>query len=115
VTAAGTVSWAILAVAGLAVGILVGLVFFGGLWWTSQRLATARRPGFLVATSLLVRMIVIAATLVVLARVDVVMLAGGVIGVVVARMVLTRAAMNDRFSGPHRPPDTARDDSEARG
>ena len=110
-TATGAVSWGVLAVAGLAVGILAGLVFFGGLWWTSQRLVTTRRPGLLVATSLLVRMIVIAATLVVLARIDVAMLAGGVVGVVAARMVLTRAVMNDRLSAPHVPPDT----SEARG
>lgn len=113
--AAGAVSWAILAVAGLAVGILAGLVFFGGLWWTSRRLVTTRRPGLLVAASLLVRMILIATTLVVLARIDVAMLVGGVIGVVVARMVLTRAVMNDRLSVPQVPPDTARDDSEARG
>ena len=107
----GALSWAILAVAGIAVGLLAGLVFFGGLWWTSQRLVTSRRPGLLVVASLLVRMIVVAGALVLLARVDVVLLVGGVIGLVVARVALTRAAMHGRL--PVR--GVAADDSEVRG
>lgn len=90
----------ILALVGVAVGIVAGLVFFGGLWWTSHRLVTSRRPGLLVALSLLVRMAVLATALVVLARVGVAMLAGGVGGVIVARMALTRAAVGGRLPEP---------------
>jgi F1F0 ATPase subunit 2 len=101
----------ILAVVGLAVGILAGLVFFGGLWWTSHRLLSARRPAVLVAASLLARMLVVATTLILLARVDVVMFAGCVIGVVAGRMIVTRAGMNGRLPTPTGP----RDASGARG
>jgi F1F0 ATPase subunit 2 len=107
----GALSWAILAVAGVAAGVVAGLVFFGGLWWTSQRLVTSRRPGLLVVGSLLVRMIVVAGTLVLLARIDVVLLVGAVIGLVAARTALTRAAMQGRLPAP----DAASDDSDVRG
>lgn len=37
-------------------GCLLGLIYFGGLWWTTQRLATSPHPGPLALTSLGVRM-----------------------------------------------------------
>lgn len=37
-------------------GAALGLVFYGGLWWTVRRAATFRRPGLSVLTSLLLRM-----------------------------------------------------------
>lgn len=37
-------------------GVLIGLLFFGGLWWTVQRGVTAKRPALLFLGSLLVRM-----------------------------------------------------------
>jgi F1F0 ATPase subunit 2 len=36
-------------------GAAVGMLFFGGLWWTVQRLATAEHPGLLSLASFLVR------------------------------------------------------------
>lgn len=41
---------------GAALGVVVGVVFFGGLAWTVSRLADARMPGRLVMASLAVRM-----------------------------------------------------------
>jgi len=107
----GVVVSVILAVVGLALGVLAGLVFFGGLWWTSHRLLSARRPALLVAASLLARMLVVATTLILLARVDVVVFAAGVIGVIVGRLIVTRAGMDGRLPTPTGPRDT----SEARG
>ncbi|MEO6743201.1 MAG: ATP synthase subunit I [Caldimonas sp.] len=40
---------------GLA-GVLLGLGFFGGLWWTVRRAVDSRRPALWVGGSLLLRM-----------------------------------------------------------
>lgn len=39
----------------LAAGVVLGTLFFGGLWITVRRLATSRHPGALAAGSLMVR------------------------------------------------------------
>jgi F1F0 ATPase subunit 2 len=39
----------------LFAGLLAGTAFFAGLWWTVQRMTTARHPGLLIAGSLLLR------------------------------------------------------------
>lgn len=93
-------SWLPLVVLGGAVGALVGLVFFGGLWWTTRRLATATRPGALLAVSLLARFAVLAIALIVLARLDPALLVGALVGVVAARIALTRAAAGGRRREP---------------
>jgi F1F0 ATPase subunit 2 len=46
--------------AGFLVGILLGLAFFGGLWWTTQRLISSHSPALLVIASLFLRMSVLA-------------------------------------------------------
>ena len=45
---------------GFVVGVLLGLTFFGGLWWTAQRLMSSHSPALLIFTSLLLRMGVLA-------------------------------------------------------
>jgi F1F0 ATPase subunit 2 len=50
----------VLAAAGLA-GFLLGLGFFGGLWWTVRRIPVSRHPGVLIMISLLLRMSVVLA------------------------------------------------------
>jgi F1F0 ATPase subunit 2 len=45
----------ILAVASAA-GLLLGAVFFGGLWWTVRKGVSSKRPAFLFLGSLLLRM-----------------------------------------------------------
>jgi F1F0 ATPase subunit 2 len=84
---------------GAVAGVAVGLLFFGGLWWTAQRLAVTDRPAVLTAASLLLRMGVLAAVLVVLARSDVLLLVGAVAGLVAARLGLTRAAVRGALPG----------------
>lgn len=46
----------------LVVGGLLGLFFFGGLWWTVQRLPTARHPAPFSLGSMVVRMAVVLAS-----------------------------------------------------
>lgn len=36
-------------------GSLIGLLYFGGLWWTVRRIPSARRPALLTLSSYLVR------------------------------------------------------------
>lgn len=40
---------------GLVIGAAVGLQFFGGLWWTAQRLVANRHPARLLFTSFMIR------------------------------------------------------------
>ncbi|MBN2491528.1 MAG: ATP synthase subunit I [Planctomycetes bacterium] len=44
-----TLAWA------LATGVVLGAVFFGGLWWTVRRAAACPRPALLFLTSFLLR------------------------------------------------------------
>lgn len=85
---------------GFAAGLVVGLVFFGGLWSTTRRLATSSRPGLLIVVSLLGRLALLAAVMVVLARADVALLVGSLLGLLTTRLVLTRAATSGRLSSP---------------
>jgi F1F0 ATPase subunit 2 len=43
----------------LVAGVALGLIFFGGLWWTLQRVPQVRHPGLLVAASLALRSAVV--------------------------------------------------------
>jgi F1F0 ATPase subunit 2 len=82
------------ALLGLLFGIAVGAAFFGGLALTIARVAGSRRPGLLVAGSLLLRLAVAGVALVAIARwLPPAGLLGAALGVLVARAVLVRAAM----------------------
>jgi F1F0 ATPase subunit 2 len=94
---------------GVVVGIGAGAAFFGGLALTVARLPDARRPGMLLVASLLLRLALIGATLLVLARW---LTPGGVLGaalgVLIARTVMLRAAAGGT-RGPSRPTTTPTD------
>jgi F1F0 ATPase subunit 2 len=83
--------------AGAVVGAVVGLVFFGGLWWTSRRLADTSHPALLVTVSLVVRLALVAVVLVSLARTAPPLLLGALVGLLAARLILTRAATGGRL------------------
>lgn len=76
----------------LAVGIMLGILFYGGLWMTVRRLMAARNPIALTLGSLLVRTAVVVAGLLLVARGQwpnaLVFLAGFVMGrIAVSRFV----------------------------
>jgi len=50
--------WLTLALAGMA-GLLLGAIFFGGLWWTVRLGVASRRPALLFLGSLLLRTVVV--------------------------------------------------------
>ena len=39
----------------LFMGILLGTIFYGGLWWTVRRIVTSKRPGVWLVGSFLLR------------------------------------------------------------
>jgi F1F0 ATPase subunit 2 len=45
----------ILAACALFAGVLIGLLFFGGLWWTVQKAMCSKQPGLLFAASFFLR------------------------------------------------------------
>ncbi len=53
-----------------AAGGLLGLLFFGGLWWTLRRAFASPRPALWVAGSMLLRMVCVAAGFVVVSAGD---------------------------------------------
>lgn len=77
----------VLAAAG---GVLVGLLFFGTLWWTVRRLASARNPALLVAGTFLIRTAVAAIGIVIVSRGELLLLLVAVGGFLVARTTLIR-------------------------
>ncbi len=44
-----------------AVGVALGVVHYGGLWWTTRRAIASRRPATLLLASYFVRMVVVMA------------------------------------------------------
>lgn len=46
---------AVILVVAVGAGVLLGAVFFGGLWWTVQRGLASRRPALWILSSLVLR------------------------------------------------------------
>lgn len=80
---------------GFGAGALAGLVFFGGLRWTVERLPTAGRPGLLVSASFLVRTVVLVGVLVLASQGDLVRVLAGLAGVIAARTAIVAIARRD--------------------
>ena len=74
----------------LAAGMLLGAVFFGGLWWTVSRALTATVPGAWFALSALVRMAVVVCALYCFARLGLPSLIACFCGLLVARGAVKR-------------------------
>jgi len=85
---------------GLVAGAVLGVLFFGGLWWTTQRLPTTSRPALLLSLSLLVRVVVLAVGLLLVAQLGGGPLLSAAFGLVAARLGLTRLAVRGRLPQP---------------
>lgn len=70
---------------GCVVGLVVGTVFFGGLWLTTRRLVTSPNPGLLALISLLGRMGVLGLGLFLVAQVGAVALIAAACGTLAIR------------------------------
>lgn len=83
--------WLIPLVAGMAVGLALGLAYFGGLWWTSRRIVSASGSPLLPAISLFGRLALLAVGLGLMANLHPYMLFGSLPGLWAARIVWMKA------------------------
>ena len=75
-------------VVGFFGGVVLGLVFFGGLYWSVNKLPTVKYPGLLMAASMLVRMAILLTGLYFLMSGDIKNLLAAVVGVMVIKFVM---------------------------
>ena len=76
--------------AALAAGVLLGAIFFGGLWWTVRKGVTAKNPALWFLGSSLLRTIVVLAGFYFIARGDWKKLLLCLLGFLIARTVVMR-------------------------
>lgn len=93
--------------ASVALGLLLGAAYFGGLWWTLTRLARWRCPGWALAASFVVRGALLLGVLALVARQGVAPLL-----LVLAGFLAARVALAARLRSPGASP--ARDVAAAR-
>lgn len=73
-------------------GVVLGVVFFGGLWWTVRKGTAYQRPALLFLSSFLVRTSVVLAGLYLVAGGHWDRLLASLLGFVIARLIVTRLA-----------------------
>ena len=83
--------WLTLALAGMA-GLLLGAIFFGGLWWTVRLGVASRRPALLFLGSLLLRTVVVVAGFYFVGDGHWQRMLACLFGFVIARLIVTRLA-----------------------
>jgi F1F0 ATPase subunit 2 len=74
----------------LAIGIFLGALFFGGLWWTVRRGLTAATPALWFGVSALARMAIILSGLYYVTRAGWPSLLACLCGLLIARVAATR-------------------------
>lgn len=71
-------------------GLAVGIAYYGGLWWTVNRVGTVRRPGLLFGISFFLRTALALGGLFLFTRLHWLLIAAYMTTFVVARVYLTR-------------------------
>jgi F1F0 ATPase subunit 2 len=79
--------WMVLLWSALA-GVILGVLYFGGLWLTVQRLAGARHPALLAAASFLVRVLGLSGAVLLVTDGQIERLIALLVGFFLARQVL---------------------------
>lgn len=89
--------------ASLLAGSALGVVFYGGLWWTVQRAMTSKRVGLWFFGSLLVRTVIVLAGFYLVCGDDWQRWLAAVLGFGLARIAVTRFTRPDTETaeGPH--------------
>ena len=82
----------------LVTGLLLGAMFFSGLWWTVQKGVSSKRPALWFVGSLLVRTSIAVAGFYFIARGHWQRLIVCLIGFVVARLIVTRLTQSGEKS-----------------
>lgn len=74
----------------LIAGIMLGAIFFGGLWWTVRKGVSAKNPAFLFFGSMLLRTCIVVLGFYFILGDSWQRLLAGLLGFIVARIVVTR-------------------------
>jgi len=93
----------------LVAGLMLGAIFFGGLWWTVRNGVSSKRPALLFLCSMLLRAGVVIAGFYVVSDGDWQRLLACLFGFVIARFIVTRVAgppLED-YAAPTKEPDHA--------
>jgi F1F0 ATPase subunit 2 len=77
-------------IAALTAGMILGALFFGGLWWTVRHGLTAANPALWFMLSALVRMAILVSTLYYVTRSGWPSLIACLCGLLIARVAVTR-------------------------
>jgi F1F0 ATPase subunit 2 len=77
------------------IGVILGIIFFGGLYWTIQQLAETKHPALLMTISLLLRMAILLGVMFYVAK-------GGYQGILLAMlgMIVVRVIMIFKIKKP---------------
>ncbi len=86
-----------------AVGLMLGAIFFGGLWWTLRKSLKSPRPALWILGSLLARMSLLLVGLYLVSDAQWQRLLAGLVGVICARFIVLR------LTGPADPKSDRRD------
>ena len=89
----------LLLVAALIAGMLLGALFFGGLWWTVQKGLSARQPALWFGASMLLRSAIVLAGFYFIAGPDWKRLLLCLLGFIIARLVVTRLTAKRMLPG----------------
>jgi len=84
----------------LVMGLLLGTLFFGGLWWTIQKGMSSERPALWFLSSLLLRMSLTLAGFYWVARDHWGRLLLCCLGFIVARLIVTRLIRTTKLPNP---------------
>jgi len=90
-------------------GVALGLVYFGGLWWTVRRLSTWRQPQWALLLSFVVRAGLVLPVFVLLALRGALPLVFALLGFLAARFALQARAVPARPASAAPRAETARD------
>ena len=82
----------------LVAGVLLGAIFFGGLWWTVRKGVSSKQPALWFLGSLLLRMSIVLAGFYFVAHGHWERLLVCLLGFVIARLVVTRLTRRRRKS-----------------
>jgi len=74
----------------LVAGMLLGTIFFGGLWWTVNKGVSSRRPALWFFGSMLLRTCIVVLGFYFILGDDWKRLLAGLLGFIVARLIVTR-------------------------
>lgn len=90
----------ILLMVALLAGMVLGALFFGGLWWTVQRGLVSPRPALWFVSSLLLRLGIVLAGFYVVGGSDWRRMVACLLGFIIARIIATRLTTREPHHAP---------------